>query len=175
MPLDGDQPGRPPPHWSITFAVDDADAAAAKAAELGGTVLMPPMDAAVRPDDGPARSAGSRVHRQQVHAARLDVIVLCDNCRPCPEATETGAFVVAADLALEDGVDPASVGAAVTMEPRGDWAARPCRWPHNNEIEVGRAAARFGTLFVADQYEEPAIRTRIEDALAADRAGACSR
>jgi uncharacterized protein len=33
-----------PPHWSITFAVDDADAAAAKASELGGTVLMPPTD-----------------------------------------------------------------------------------------------------------------------------------
>jgi uncharacterized protein len=33
-----------PPHWSITFAVDDADAAAAKAEELGGTVLMPPTD-----------------------------------------------------------------------------------------------------------------------------------
>ena len=31
------------------FAVDDADAAAAKAAELGGTVLVPPMDAALRP------------------------------------------------------------------------------------------------------------------------------
>jgi hypothetical protein len=34
-----------PPHWSITFAVDDADAAAAKTAELGGKVLMPPTDA----------------------------------------------------------------------------------------------------------------------------------
>jgi hypothetical protein len=35
----------PPPHWSITFAVDDADAVAARAAELGGTVLVPPFDA----------------------------------------------------------------------------------------------------------------------------------
>jgi uncharacterized protein len=34
-----------PPHWSITFAVDDADAAADKAAKLGGTVVAPPMDA----------------------------------------------------------------------------------------------------------------------------------
>ncbi|HET9311466.1 MAG TPA: VOC family protein [Actinomycetota bacterium] len=32
-------------HWSITFAVDDADAIAERAAELGGTVLVPPMDA----------------------------------------------------------------------------------------------------------------------------------
>ena len=33
-----------PPHWSVTFGVDDADATAAKAAELGGTVLAPPFD-----------------------------------------------------------------------------------------------------------------------------------
>jgi predicted enzyme related to lactoylglutathione lyase len=32
-------------HWSVTFAVDDADAAAAKATELGGKVLVPPFDA----------------------------------------------------------------------------------------------------------------------------------
>ena len=44
MPLNGETPDVPP-HWSVTFAVDDADAAAAKAAELGGTVLAPPMDA----------------------------------------------------------------------------------------------------------------------------------
>jgi predicted enzyme related to lactoylglutathione lyase len=34
-----------PAHWNVTFAVDDADAAADKAAELGGTVVAPPMDA----------------------------------------------------------------------------------------------------------------------------------
>jgi predicted enzyme related to lactoylglutathione lyase len=34
-----------PAHWSVTFGVDDADAVAAKAAELGGTVIMPPFDA----------------------------------------------------------------------------------------------------------------------------------
>jgi uncharacterized protein len=39
-----DQPDTPP-HWSVTFAVDDADATAAKASELGGTVIVPPFDA----------------------------------------------------------------------------------------------------------------------------------
>jgi hypothetical protein len=34
-----------PAHWSVTFAVDDADATAAKAAELGGTVTAAPFDA----------------------------------------------------------------------------------------------------------------------------------
>jgi uncharacterized protein len=32
-------------HWSVTFSTDDADATAAKATELGGTVLVPPVDA----------------------------------------------------------------------------------------------------------------------------------
>ena len=43
-PIPDDQPDTPA-HWSITFAVDDADAAAAKAAELGGNVVVPPFDA----------------------------------------------------------------------------------------------------------------------------------
>ena len=32
-------------HWSVTFAVEDADATAARAAELGGKVDVPPFDA----------------------------------------------------------------------------------------------------------------------------------
>jgi uncharacterized protein len=43
-PLPDDQPDTPP-HWSITFGVADADAVAAQATELGGTVLVPPFDA----------------------------------------------------------------------------------------------------------------------------------
>jgi predicted enzyme related to lactoylglutathione lyase len=31
--------------WGVTFAVDDADATAARAAELGGRVVVPPTDA----------------------------------------------------------------------------------------------------------------------------------
>jgi predicted enzyme related to lactoylglutathione lyase len=34
-----------PAHWSVTFAVDDADATAAKAIELGGRVIAPVFDA----------------------------------------------------------------------------------------------------------------------------------
>lgn len=34
-----------PAHWGVTFAVDDADAIAARAAELGGRVVVPPFDA----------------------------------------------------------------------------------------------------------------------------------
>jgi predicted enzyme related to lactoylglutathione lyase len=43
-PIPEDRPDTPA-HWSVTFAVDDADATAAKATELGGTVVVPPFDA----------------------------------------------------------------------------------------------------------------------------------
>jgi uncharacterized glyoxalase superfamily protein PhnB len=44
VPLGDDQPDTPP-HWGVTFGVDDADAIAEKASELGGKVIVPPMDA----------------------------------------------------------------------------------------------------------------------------------
>jgi uncharacterized protein len=43
-PIADDQPDTPP-HWSVIFAVADADATAAKATELGGNVIVPPFDA----------------------------------------------------------------------------------------------------------------------------------
>jgi len=44
IPIAEDQPDTPP-HWGVTFAVDDADAIASRATDLGGTVVVPPMDA----------------------------------------------------------------------------------------------------------------------------------
>jgi uncharacterized protein len=46
--------GDGPPRWSVTFAVDDTDAVAERAAQLGGTVVVPPYD------QGPVRIAGLR-------------------------------------------------------------------------------------------------------------------
>jgi uncharacterized protein len=43
-PISDDQPDTPP-HWSVTFGVDDADAIALKATELGGKAIVPPFDA----------------------------------------------------------------------------------------------------------------------------------
>ena len=43
-PIPDNEPDTPP-HWSVTFAVEDADAIAAKASELGGEVIAPPFDA----------------------------------------------------------------------------------------------------------------------------------
>jgi uncharacterized protein len=42
-PLGDDQPDTPA-HWAVTFAVEDADAIAAKATDLGGRVLLEPVD-----------------------------------------------------------------------------------------------------------------------------------
>jgi predicted enzyme related to lactoylglutathione lyase len=39
--IDDDRPA----HWSVTFAVEDADATAARATELGGRVVLPAFDA----------------------------------------------------------------------------------------------------------------------------------
>jgi predicted enzyme related to lactoylglutathione lyase len=43
-PIPDDQASTPP-HWSVTFAVEDADNTAATAAALGGQVIVPPVDA----------------------------------------------------------------------------------------------------------------------------------
>jgi predicted enzyme related to lactoylglutathione lyase len=39
-----EQDATAPSHWSVTFAVDDADAIAANAERLGGKVIVPPFD-----------------------------------------------------------------------------------------------------------------------------------
>ena len=43
-PIPEDQPDTPP-HWGVTFGVDDADATAKRAEELGGQVVVAPFDA----------------------------------------------------------------------------------------------------------------------------------
>jgi uncharacterized protein len=44
IPIADDEPDVPS-HWGLTFAVEDADAIASRAAELGGRVVVPPFDA----------------------------------------------------------------------------------------------------------------------------------
>lgn len=55
LEMTGDQfPDDALPHWAVTFAVDDTDAAADRAAALGGTIVVAPCDA------GPTRLATLR-------------------------------------------------------------------------------------------------------------------
>ena len=76
------------------------------------------------------------------------------------------AFVVEAELALDEGFDPAAVGAAVTTDLCGHWEHDgPCRWPHNSAIEADRDPATFRTLFVADEAEAQQVRQRVEAVL----------
>ena len=52
--------------WSVDFWVADVDAAAARAVELGGTVLSPPADAMVGRNTVIADPAGAVVSLSQV-------------------------------------------------------------------------------------------------------------
>lgn len=64
-----------PAYWSVTFAVDDADAIAARAAELGGRVVAAPFDApwvrmtVIEDPQGAAFSAGQFVPENKDLAA----------------------------------------------------------------------------------------------------------
>lgn len=44
MPMGEQIPAQVPPHWLVYFGAADCDAATARATELGGNVLVPPMD-----------------------------------------------------------------------------------------------------------------------------------
>jgi predicted enzyme related to lactoylglutathione lyase len=44
MPMDDNFPPDVPSHWMVYFAVEDTDASAARAEELGGAICVPPTD-----------------------------------------------------------------------------------------------------------------------------------
>ena len=72
------------------------------------------------------------------------------------------AYVLEAEIELDEGTDPRAVGAAVTVELCGHWEHEgPCAWPHNSAIDADRDPALFRTIYVADEDEEPEIRERI--------------
>ena len=71
-PIARDDPDSPA-QWSVTFSTDDADATAAKAAELGGTVIAAPIDAAVLATDRAPRPTGSDVLRNAFVLENKDV------------------------------------------------------------------------------------------------------
>ena len=76
------------------------------------------------------------------------------------------SYVHAARIQLNEAVDPASVGAAVTVELCGHWEHEgPCRWPHNSAIDAEASPARFRTVAVAEDGETEAIASRIRRVL----------
>src|SRR5919202_4298744 len=67
------------------------------------------------------------------------------------EMEQRQAFVHEALLQVEAGIDPRSIGAAVTIALCGHYEQEGvCRWPHNNDICTDTSPARFRTLFVSD-------------------------
>jgi hypothetical protein len=82
------------------------------------------------------------------------------------EMEQRQAFVHEALLHVEAGIDPRSIGAAVTIALCGHYEHEGvCRWPHNNDICTDTSPARFRTLFVSDARDEPDVRERITRAL----------
>ena len=80
-----------------------------------------------------------------------------------------GPFVHEVELVLDESVDSAEPGAAVTVALCGHWEHEgPCRWPHNNQLDTSGAPARFRTVFAADAADEAEVRSRIDEALAGD-------
>ena len=80
--------------------------------------------------------------------------------------SDVRAYVIEAELILGDGLDPAAVGAAVTVELCGHWEHDgACRWPHNSAIDDSCDPARFRTLFVAKDAEAAGVADRIEATL----------
>jgi hypothetical protein len=83
---------------------------------------------------------------------------------------ERRAFVHEAELELGSAVDPAAVGAAVTVALCGHWEHEgPCRWPHNNAIAETGDTVTFRTLFVALPADEKNVRDLIDGALRRDQ------
>jgi hypothetical protein len=79
---------------------------------------------------------------------------------------DPNAFVIEAELVLGAGIDPAAVGAAVTVELCGHWEHEgQCRWPHNNAVDADRDPTRLRTLCIAEEHEIQMVGERIMAAL----------
>jgi len=84
------------------------------------------------------------------------------------------AFAHEAELQLLAETDPAAVGAAVTTALCGHWEHEgPCRWPHNNDIELAESFASFRTLFVAPATDEDRVELESSAVCEMGMAGPC--
>jgi hypothetical protein len=73
------------------------------------------------------------------------------------------AYVHEVELVLEPGADERAPGGAVTVALCGHWDHHgPCRWPHNNAIELDGRRGRMRTVFVAPEQDEAEVRERID-------------
>jgi hypothetical protein len=80
-------------------------------------------------------------------------------------------FAHDAVVAMENGDDAAAPGAAITRAVCGHWEHDPpCPLaPHHTAAVPDGHVVRLRVLFAADPADEPEVRRRIDDALAASR------
>ena len=78
-------------------------------------------------------------------------------------------FAHDAVLAMESDQDPQAPGGAITVALCGSWEhPPPCPLaPHHTAAERDGGVVRLRVLFAADPGDEPEVRRRIADALAA--------
>lgn len=90
---------------------------------------------------------------------------------PPLESIPPGAFAIDATVELEEGADPAAIGAAITVELCGHWEhVGSCRWPHHTAVvEVDRPTARVRVV-ASPGSERRAVEERILRALATGQA-----
>lgn len=78
-------------------------------------------------------------------------------------------WVEEVELALDEGVDLAAPGGAVTVGLCGSWEHDGhCRWPHHSAITVTGTTWTVRVVFVAHDREVADVRRRIGASLASD-------
>ena len=81
---------------------------------------------------------------------------------------EHEVFVHEVRVRLGDGADPAALGGAVTSALCGHWEHEPpCTWPHHSTAKRLGDETVCRAVFLAPPAEEPEVRRRIDDRLAA--------
>jgi hypothetical protein len=77
-------------------------------------------------------------------------------------------YVHQATVILAAGADPATLGGAVTVALCGGWEHDgPCAWPHHSGSTTEGDRTLLRTVFSVEADDEPAVRRRIDAALAA--------
>ena len=78
-------------------------------------------------------------------------------------------LVVEVELHLYPGTDVRAPGGAVTAGLCGHWDHDgPCRWPHNNRLDIEESSARFRTIVIVAHEDRDEVLRRIEVALRGD-------
>ena len=124
-----------PAHWNVTFGVDDAEATAARAKELGGEIVSGPLDApwtrlvVIKDPQGASFVAGQFVPREQRSRGLTGPALALSGRRRRPGRSATRRFARSyqpgsATSSWSPGVDPSKSGLKQLISPSnpsGSW------------------------------------------------------